>query len=47
MSAWGISNFENDTALDWVNEVVHRKEIESFKESVELFLKRFSAHHQS
>ena len=47
MSAWGISNFENDTALDWVNEVVHRKEIESFKESVELFLKSFSIENTS
>ncbi len=47
MSAWGISNFENDTALDWVNEVVHRKEIESFKESVELFLKSFSVENTS
>ena len=42
MSAWGISNFENDTALDWVNEVIHRKEVENFKESIDGFLKSFS-----
>tara|TARA_Y100000766_G_scaffold163849_1_gene140943 strand:+ start:3274 stop:3678 length:405 start_codon:yes stop_codon:yes gene_type:complete len=47
MSAWGISNFENDTALDWVNEVIDSKEVENFKESVELFLKSFSVENTS
>ena len=47
MSAWGISNFENDTALDWVNDVIHRKEVENFKESVEFFLKSFSVENTS
>lgn len=47
MSAWGISNFENDAALDWVNEVIHRKEVENFKELVEFFLKSFSIENTS
>tara|TARA_Y100000589_G_scaffold300212_1_gene310169 strand:+ start:144 stop:548 length:405 start_codon:yes stop_codon:yes gene_type:complete len=47
MSAWGISNFENDAALDWVNEVIHRKEVENFKEPVEFFLKSFSIENTS
>lgn len=42
MSAWGLSNFENDTALDWVNDVIQRKEVENFKETIESFLKSFS-----
>lgn len=47
MSAWGISNFENDTALDWVNEIIHRKEVENFKESIDGFLKSFSVEETS
>lgn len=42
MSAWGISNFENDTALDWVNGIVEQKEVSSLKESIEQFLANFS-----
>tara|TARA_B100000676_G_C17934231_1_gene762646 strand:- start:319 stop:723 length:405 start_codon:yes stop_codon:yes gene_type:complete len=42
MSAWGISNFENDTALDWVNEIVQEKEIHSIKDSIDSFLHDFS-----
>jgi hypothetical protein len=42
MSAWGISNFENDTALSWVNDIINRKEVENFKESVEGFVESFS-----
>ena len=32
MSAWGISNFENDTALDWVNEIIQEQEITGLQE---------------
>ena len=42
MSAWGISNFENDTALDWVNEIIQEQEITGLKESINTFLKDFS-----
>ena len=42
MSAWGISNFENDTALDWVNEIIQEKEITSLEESINSFLHEFS-----
>ncbi len=42
MSAWGISNFENDTALDWVNEIIQEKEITSLEESIKSFLQDFS-----
>ena len=42
MSAWGISNFENDTALDWVNEIIQEQEIAVLKESINSFLEGFS-----
>ncbi len=47
MSAWGISNFDNDTALEWVNELIHKKQVENFKESIESFLKSFSVEETS
>ena len=43
MSAWGISNFENDTALDWVSDVVQKKEVSSLKDTISAFLASFSA----
>lgn len=43
MSAWGISNFENDTALDWVNSIIQQKEVSTLKTSVEEFLTSFSS----
>lgn len=42
MSAWGISNFENDTALDWVNKVIQLKEMSTLETSVDGFLANFS-----
>ena len=42
MSAWGISNFENDTALDWVSEIVEGKDVNSLQNSIDAFLKDFS-----
>ena len=42
MSAWGISNFENDTALDWVSEIVEGKDVNSLQNSIYAFLKDFS-----
>ena len=47
MSAWGISNFENDTALDWVNEIIQEKEITSLEESIKSFLQDFSVEYTS
>lgn len=41
MSAWGISNFENDTALDWVAKTVEEKQV-SFSKMVDEFLGKFS-----
>ena len=42
MSAWGISNFENDTALDWVNEIIQEREVTSLEESITSFVNDFS-----
>ena len=47
MSAWGISNFENDTALDWVNEIIQEQDLTSLKDSIDSFLKDFSVEHTS
>lgn len=47
MSAWGISNFENDTALDWVNEIIQENEITSLEESIKSFLQDFSVESKS
>ena len=41
MSAWGISNFENDTALDWVAKTVEEKQV-SFSKMVDEFMGHFS-----
>lgn len=41
MSAWGISNFENDTALAWIETLVQDKEGSSIKQLVKDFVKNF------
>lgn len=47
MSAWGISNFENDTALDWVGNIVEQKEVSSISDSVEGFVNGFNSEETS
>jgi hypothetical protein len=42
MSAWGISNFENDSALDWVNNIIEQKEVSSLSGSIDKFIANFS-----
>lgn len=42
MSAWGISNFENDTALNWVEKVIQQKEVSNLQTSIETFVANFS-----
>lgn len=41
MSAWGISNFENDTALAWIEELVQEKDGGSIKQLVKDFVQTF------
>lgn len=41
MSAWGISNFENDTALGWVADVVEKKSFSDFKLITHQFVEDF------
>lgn len=43
MSAWGISNFENDSALNWIDNIIRKKEVSDFNLQIETFLKNFSA----
>jgi hypothetical protein len=43
MSAWGISNFENDTALDWVSSIVEQKGGSQFKSSIDSFATIFKS----
>ena len=43
MSAWGISNFENDTALDWVGKIVKQKDINVITNSIDKFVSGFNA----
>jgi len=42
MSAWGISNFENDTALNWVSRIVEQKEVSNLSDSINDFISDFS-----
>ncbi len=42
MSAWGISNFENDTALNWVSRIVEQKEVSNLSDSINDFISAFS-----
>lgn len=41
MSAWGISNFENDTALDWVSSIIQQKEVISINDAITGFVNGF------
>lgn len=41
MSAWGVSNFENDTALDWIESVIIEGEDLDIKSEVFDFLEDF------
>ncbi len=43
MSAWGVSNFENDTALDWVGKIVKQKDINGITNSIDKFVNGFNA----
>lgn len=43
MSAWGISNFENDTALDWVSAVVQQKEVSNLTKTIDSFVSDFKS----
>lgn len=43
MSAWGISNFENDTALNWVENLVQKNKVSNLSTSVDEFLANFSS----
>ncbi len=43
MSAWGVSNFENDTALDWVGKIVKQKDINVITNSIDKFVNGFNA----
>lgn len=47
MAAWGITNFENDVALDFVNEMVTNGKQLSIGEYVDVFLKNFDAEQTS
>ena len=42
MSAWGISNFENDTALDWVAYLIEEKQGINFKKFINTFVSEFT-----
>lgn len=42
MSAWGLSNFENDSALDWVSNIIEHKEVSSLSSSIDEFIANFS-----
>jgi hypothetical protein len=39
--SWGISNFENDAALAWVNDLINDKSASLLKETVMSFLENF------
>lgn len=41
MSAWGISNFENDTAISWIEELVEGKDGGSIKSEIKEFVQDF------
>ena len=38
MGAWGIGNFENDTALDWISELIYNTRSDFIEESIEKVL---------
>lgn len=41
MSAWGISNFDNDTAIYWIQRLVEEEEDGLLKNTIENFIKNF------
>ena len=43
MSAWGISNFENDTAMDWVDYLIQENKGVNFKDFVNTFIDDFAS----
>ena len=43
MSAWGISNFENDTAMDWVDYLIQENKGINFKDFVNTFIDDFAS----
>ena len=43
MAAWGISNFENDTALKWVEEVTQNSKNVDLKKELTEFLQGFDS----
>lgn len=47
MSAWGISNFENDTALDWIEKFIEKKDGGSLKSEVKDFVQNFDVEETS
>ncbi len=47
MSAWGLSNFENDTALDWIDQIIQEKEVTSMEDSITSFVNDFSVENTS
>lgn len=38
MGAWGYGNFENDTVLDWIEELLETQDMNLLSESIELVL---------
>lgn len=38
MGAWGYGNLENDTVLDWVEELLETKDLSLISESIEMVL---------
>ena len=47
MSAWGISNFENDTALDWVDKVIQQKQMSDLSRLIDSFITDFTPNETS
>lgn len=41
MSAWGISNFENDTALNWIDNLIEHSDIDSINSTINIFVSDF------
>ena len=41
MSAWGISNFENDTALNWIDNLIENSDIDSINSTINIFVSDF------
>jgi hypothetical protein len=41
MSAWGISNFENDTALNWIENLIEKSDIDSINSTINIFVSDF------